>query len=97
MYAAEVEAAIIGLDWVRECAVLSEKDPLGTERIVAHIVPRDWTRSAQAMETDLVGHLRSVVSDYKVPKRCVAWRELPKSPLGKILKSKIRMNGESPS
>jgi long-chain acyl-CoA synthetase len=100
VYASEVETAIIGLPWVKECAVLAEKDPLGAERTVAHIVPSDWTRSAEAMQAALARDLRAVVSDYKVPKRCVAWRELPKSPLGKILKSKIRMsqsNGESPS
>jgi acyl-CoA synthetase (AMP-forming)/AMP-acid ligase II len=89
VYAAEVETAIIGLDWIKECAVVAEKDALGTERIVAHIVPTDWTRSPEAMETTLIQHLRTVVSEYKLPRRCVAWTELPKSPLGKILKAKI--------
>jgi acyl-CoA synthetase (AMP-forming)/AMP-acid ligase II len=37
-----------------------------------------------------VRHLRTVVSDYKVPRRSVVWRDLPKNPLGKILKAKIR-------
>ena len=39
VYATEVEKAIIGLTWVKECAVLAEKDAVGSERIVAHIVP----------------------------------------------------------
>ena len=41
VYATEVEKAIIGLDWVKECAVLAEKDAVGSEPIVAHIVPAD--------------------------------------------------------
>ncbi len=90
VYAAEVETAIIGLDWIVECAVLGERDELGTESMVAHVVPRDASRSPRAVHDDLVRHLRTVVSDYKIPKRCVVWSELPKNPLGKILKAKIR-------
>lgn len=90
VYAAEVEAAIIALDWIEECAVVAEKDDLGGERIVAHVVPRDPTRSAQAVEKALLDHLRGVVSEHKLPRRCVAARELPKNALGKVLKSKLR-------
>jgi acyl-coenzyme A synthetase/AMP-(fatty) acid ligase len=89
VYATEVEKAIIGLAWVKECAVLAEKDALGTERIVAHIVPTDPESSPEGMEALLIKELRSVISEYKLPKRCVVWPALPKSPLGKILKSKI--------
>lgn len=89
VYASEVETAIIAVDWIAECAVLAEKDELGSESIVAHVVPRD-ERSMREVQDDLVRHLRTVLSDYKLPKRCVVWRELPKNPLGKILKSKIR-------
>jgi long-chain acyl-CoA synthetase len=89
VYASEVETAIIAVDWIAECAVLSEQDELGTESIVAHLVPRG-ERSQREVQDDLVRHLRTVLSDYKLPKRCVVWRELPKNPLGKILKSKIR-------
>jgi long-chain acyl-CoA synthetase len=89
VYAAEVEKAIIALDWIKECAVVGEKDTLGTETIVAHIVPSDWSRSSSDMADLVIRHLRAVVSEYKLPRRCIAWPELPKSPLGKILKSKI--------
>ncbi len=89
VYASEVETAIIAVDWVTECAVLAEKDELGSESIVAHVVPRG-ERTQREVQDDLVRHLRTVLSDYKLPKRCVVWRELPKNPLGKILKSKIR-------
>jgi len=90
VYATEVEAAIIALDWIEECAVVSEKDDLGAERIVAHVVPRDRTRPAPAVEKALLDHLRGVVSEHKLPRKCVAARELPKNALGKILKSKLR-------
>jgi acyl-CoA synthetase (AMP-forming)/AMP-acid ligase II len=89
VYAAEVEKAIIGLAWIKECAVLAEKDTGGTERIVAHIVPADPRCDSDGMEAALIKELRTVISDYKLPKRCVVWPALPKSPMGKILKSRI--------
>jgi acyl-CoA synthetase (AMP-forming)/AMP-acid ligase II len=95
VYASEVENAIIAVDWIAECAVLGEKDALGAESMVAHVVPRDAGRTPRAVEEDLIRHLRTVVSDHKIPKRCVVWRELPKNPLGKILKSKIRTSSPS--
>jgi long-chain acyl-CoA synthetase len=89
VYATEVEKAIIGLAWVKECAVLADKDAVGSERIVAHIVPADTAGAPEDMEALLVKELRGVLSEYKLPKRCVVWPALPKSPMGKILKSKI--------
>jgi long-chain acyl-CoA synthetase len=89
VYATEVEKAIIGLSWVKECAVLADEDAVGSERIVAHIVPADSAGTPDGMEALLVQELRHVLSEYKLPKRCVVWPALPKSPLGKILKSKI--------
>jgi long-chain acyl-CoA synthetase len=89
VYATEVEKAIIGLTWVKECAVRAEKDAVGTERIVAHVVPIDPTSSPEGMEALLIKELRAVISEHKLPKHCVVWPELPKSPMGKILKSKI--------
>ncbi len=92
VYASEVETAIIAVDWIAECAVLGEKDAVGAESIVAHLVLRDGDggRPAKAVHDDLVRYLRTILSDYKLPRRSVVWPELPKNPLGKILKSQIR-------
>jgi acyl-CoA synthetase (AMP-forming)/AMP-acid ligase II len=89
VYAAEVEKAIISLPWVRECAVLAERDAVGTERIVAHIVATDPAKPSEGVAALLVRELRGVISEHKLPKRCVLWPALPKSPLGKVLKSRI--------
>lgn len=89
VYAAEVEKAIISLSWVRECAVLAERDAVGTERIVAHIVATDPAKPSEGVAALLVRELRGVISEHKLPKRCVLWPALPKSPLGKVLKSRI--------
>lgn len=89
VYATEVERAIIGIRWVKECAVLSERDSVGAERIVAHIVLSDAGEHPDVPHTALAKELRDVLSEHKLPKRCVVWPALPKSPMGKVLKSKI--------
>jgi acyl-CoA synthetase (AMP-forming)/AMP-acid ligase II len=88
VYAAEVETAIIAVDWVAECAVLAERDAVGSESIVAHLVVRE-DRAPAAAHEQLVRQLRTVLSEHKLPRRTVVWPELPKNPLGKILKSQI--------
>ncbi len=90
VYAAEVEAAIIAVDWVTECAVVGERDALGSEALVAHVVVRDDRAPPGALHDQLVRHLRPVLSEHKLPRRTVPWHELPKSPLGKILKSQLK-------
>lgn len=89
VYLSEVEKAIIGLDWIKECAVLADKDASGSEAMVAHIVPKDWQLEESEMNQQLLVYLRDKLSDYKIPKRCVVQKEFPKNALGKILKSKI--------
>lgn len=96
VYAAEVEKAIISLAWVKECAVLAEKDARGTERVVAHIVA-DGSAGPVELQSLLVRELRGVVSEHKLPKRCVVWPALPKSPMGKILKSRIALGAHEHS
>ena len=77
--------------------MVGEPDPERGERIVAHIVPADSAGAPEGMEALLINELRNVLSEYKLPKRCVVWPALPKSPMGKILKSKIVAKSQSPT
>lgn len=90
VYASEVEKVLVGHDAIKECAVLSEKDDVGTEKIVAHVVLGDWCEQKDDMTQELLVYLRDKISDYKIPKKILFQRELPKNALGKILKSRIR-------
>jgi acyl-CoA synthetase (AMP-forming)/AMP-acid ligase II len=49
VYASEVETAIIALPWIAECAVLGERDAQGAESLVAHVVPRDESRTPRVV------------------------------------------------
>lgn len=90
VYASEIEKVLVGHEAIKECAVLSEKDALGAEKIVAHVVLGDWFEQKQDMTQELLAYLRDKISDYKIPKKILFKNELPKNALGKILKSKIR-------
>ncbi len=90
VYASEVERAIIGIDWVKECAVVAEKSDTGVETMMAYLVPADPEAIKVIPEKEVINFLRKVLSEYKIPKKYVLRSELPKNPLGKILKSKIK-------
>lgn len=89
VYASEVERAIIGIDWVKECAVLAEKNATGVETMVAYLVPADPEAMTVVPDKEVIQYLRKILSEYKIPKKFVLRTELPKNPLGKILKSRI--------
>jgi acyl-CoA synthetase (AMP-forming)/AMP-acid ligase II len=38
----------------------------------------------------LLSELRTILADYKLPRRSVVWSELPKNALGKVLKTQLR-------
>jgi acyl-CoA synthetase (AMP-forming)/AMP-acid ligase II len=90
VYASEVERAIIGIDWIKECAVIAEKNDVGAEFMVAYLVPADSDTVTTVPEKDVISFLRQRLSEYKIPKKFVLRNELPKNALGKILKSRIQ-------
>lgn len=90
VYASEVERAIIGIDWVKECAVVAEKNDTGVETMVAYLVPADSEATQSVPDKEVILYLRKILSEYKIPKKFVLRTELPKNPLGKILKSRIK-------
>lgn len=90
VYASEVERTIIGIDWIKECAVIAEKNEVGAEFMVAYLVPADSDTVTTVPEKDVISFLRQRLSEYKIPKKFVLRTELPKNALGKILKSRIQ-------
>jgi len=56
------------------------------EAVHAFVVRRDPTLTEQ----ELIGHCRKSLTGYKVPARITFRDELPKSPIGKILRKDLR-------
>ena len=95
VYSSEVEAALYQHENVHECAVVGVPDEKYGEALFAAIVPRPGT--APSAE-EIIEHCRGRIGGYKIPRKMAFVEELPKSAMGKILKTEIRkIYGEATS
>ena len=87
VYSLEVEAALYQHPAVGECAVIGIPDRKYGESLFAAIVPQPGQSvTAEA----LVAHCRERIGGYKIPRQYAFLSELPKSAMGKILKTDLR-------
>lgn len=87
IYPAEIEAALLAVDGVRDCAVFGIPDPEFGEAVCAHVeleaggeLDRDRLRAALAPK----------LSRYKLPKVIEFAEQLPREDSGKIFKRRLR-------
>ncbi|MEZ5292998.1 MAG: AMP-binding protein [Vicinamibacterales bacterium] len=86
VYPNEVEAVIAAHPGVAEVAVIGAPDPASGETVCAFVVRRDQALTEEALRE----HCRQSLTAYKVP-RVVRFRDdLPKSPVGKVLRKDLR-------
>ena len=95
VYSSEVEAVLYQHENVHECAVVGVPDDKFGEALFAAIVPRPGTNLT---DEEIVDHCRGLIGGYKIPRKMAFVEELPKSAMGKILKTEIRrIYGEASS
>jgi acyl-CoA synthetase (AMP-forming)/AMP-acid ligase II len=86
--AAELETFVSGHPKVADVAVVAYPDELLGERACAVIVPRPGQTVSLA---EIVEYLRGLgIATFKLPERLELRAELPRNPLGKILKRELR-------
>ncbi len=88
VYPEEVENRITCHPGVREAAVVGVPHGDLGEQIVAYVVPRE--PSAPPEPDDLRRFVRAELAGFKVPARWIMVDELPRSPLGKVLRRQLR-------
>jgi long-chain acyl-CoA synthetase len=86
VYPNEVEDAVAKLDAVLEAACVGIPDPRSGEAVRVYVVRRDEALTAE----QVLAHCRTLMTDYKIPKSVVFRDELPKSPIGKILRKDLK-------
>ncbi len=87
IYPSEVEEVLYMHPKVKECAVIGVPDPYRGETVKAFIVLKEGEK---ATAEEIIEFARKHLASYKVP-RIVEFRdELPKSPVGKILRRVLR-------
>ena len=85
----EVENLLLGHAKVREVAIIGYPDATLGERVCAVVVPQAGAAPTLA---ELVAYLRDdeQVAAFKLPEKLLLLSELPRNPLGKVLKRQLR-------
>ncbi|MBB4704579.1 class I adenylate-forming enzyme family protein [Sphaerisporangium siamense] len=86
--AAEVEAVICELPFVRACAVVGVADELFGEEVMACIEVGD-AEALPSLAREVEQHTRQQLAIFKVPRYVEFWRSLPRTPSERIAKTKI--------
>ena len=87
IYPAEIEAELLKMPGVADCAVFGIPDEEFGEAICAVVQP---SPDADLTEASVKAYLRQHVSGFKVPRRVDLAADLPREDSGKIFKRKLR-------
>jgi long-chain acyl-CoA synthetase len=87
VYPAEIEEVLQGHPDVALCAVFAVPDAIKGEKPWAAVVPH---HGAAVDGAALDAHCRERLAPYKIPRRFVIVDDLPRSPVGKILRRELR-------
>jgi acyl-CoA synthetase (AMP-forming)/AMP-acid ligase II len=87
VYSAEVEQALMAHDAVRDCAVVGLPDEKWGERVTAVV---QLQPDATVTVDDLIAFVKARIGSVKAPKQVEFWTDLPRSTVGKVLKTDVR-------
>ena len=87
VFSTEVEAVIYQHPRVQEVAVIGVPDERYGEALLAVIVPAP---GGTLRDEEVIAHCREKIGGYKIPRKFAFVDELPKSAMGKILKTELR-------
>ncbi|MDP2367230.1 AMP-binding protein [Rhodoferax sp.] len=89
VYPNEIEDALAKMDAVLEAAVVGVPDRNTGEAVRAYVV-RNPEFEGELSREAVIAHCKTLLADYKIPKSIVFRDELPKSPIGKILRKDLK-------
>ena len=87
IYSAEVEQSLMQHPAVQDCAVIGLPDDKWGERVVAVVQPHAG-QEVDALE--LIAFTKARLGSVKAPKQVEVWPDLPRSKVGKVLKTDIK-------
>jgi acyl-CoA synthetase (AMP-forming)/AMP-acid ligase II len=87
VFSAEVEACVMEMQGVKECAVVGVPHEKWGEAIKAIVVP---ARGVTLTEEAVIAHCKARLGSVKAPKSVEFWTEIPKTPNNKMDKKAIR-------
>ncbi|MGE4335018.1 MAG: acyl-CoA synthetase [Pigmentiphaga sp.] len=87
IYPAEIEAALLAMPGVMDCAVFGVPDAEMGEALAAAVQPEAGTRLTG---DDITAWLKTRIANYKIPRHWEFAAALPRDDTGKIFKQKLR-------
>jgi acyl-CoA synthetase (AMP-forming)/AMP-acid ligase II len=87
VYSAEVEQVLLTHPAVQDCAVIGLPDEKWGERVTAVVQPREGRTVTEENVRDFV---KARLGSVKTPKQIEIWADLPRSKVGKVLKTEIK-------
>lgn len=88
VYPGEIEQLIWGHPAIKDCAVIGIPDEKWGEQVTAVVELKDPNVKPNAQE--IIELCKKKLGSVKSPKEILFWDELPRSPVGKVLKKDIR-------
>jgi acyl-CoA synthetase (AMP-forming)/AMP-acid ligase II len=87
VYSTEVEQVLMAHPDIQDCAVVGQPDEKWGERVVAVVQPQ----AGRTLDPDEVrAFVKERIGSVKAPKVVLAWDDLPRSKVGKVLKTDIK-------
>ena len=87
VYSTEVEQAVLAHPHVQDCAVVGLPDEKWGERVVVVVQPQ---AGATVEPDELIAFVKQRIGSVKAPKEVHVWPDLPRSKVGKVLKTDIK-------
>ena len=87
VYSTEVEQAVMAHTAVQDCAVIGLPDEKWGERVVAVVQPQ---AGDSVDPEELQAFVKARIGSVKSPKQVEVWEDLPRSKVGKVLKTDIK-------
>ncbi|HEY6747465.1 MAG TPA: AMP-binding protein [Mycobacteriales bacterium] len=87
VYSTEVEQAVMQHPAVADCAVVGLPDDKWGERVTVVVQPRS---GQQVDPAELTAFVKQRIGSVKAPKQVEIWPDLPRSKVGKVLKTEIK-------
>jgi long-chain acyl-CoA synthetase len=86
VYPNEIEEYVSTHKDVLECGVIGKEDSNRGESIILYVV----RLNDAILESDIINYCKEGLTVYKIPKKVIFIKELPKNNVGKILRRKLR-------
>ncbi len=86
----EVEQAVFEHPAVQDCAVIGRPDEKWGEAVIAVIQAKEVVENPKELEAEIIAYCKEQIGSMKAPKAIIFMDDLPRSPVGKVLKRVLR-------